>query len=284
VSRIPKNTALAAGTFLVGVTWASATSQSQITPFGPSARSGCVQAHPAGTLVEETSVGVRVTPPGSKAKEYDLRDSVCGLVQSFAYAEKSINYWQNYAQAHPTVGITKFSATYSVPQEPTSSGDQILYYFIGLQDSTFAKATILQPVLTFEPATGWSIAAWYCCPSSQQHHANVISGLQPGDTVVSTIERIALKRYTVSAAWGGQVSSLTVETQAPEFRLLKAALEVYRVDDCSQFARGPVTFRSIEIASENSSISPAWALAPTGGLSTCARITLGSSGITIDRR
>ena len=162
-----------------------------------------------------------------------------------------------------------------------------MFYFIGVEDrSQSSPLTILQPVLTYN-SQGWSLSSWNCCPSGQRHQSNTLTGIQPGDTIVATIEKLSgtsdTTRYTITGEWKGQKASLTVDTGAEAFNWADVTLEVYSIDACDEFAVGPMTFSNLTIVGIDGSImTPDWELSPGGGATECnGQLTVDGSTITI---
>ena len=54
-----------------------------------------------------------------------------------------------FYQHDKDIGV--FSATYTVPEPPTATANNVLYYWIGLQDVNSTANPVIQPVLSYVP-------------------------------------------------------------------------------------------------------------------------------------
>ena len=262
----------------------STTGQDVPTPFGVVPQA-CVHQHPQGTQLENTEDGVKATHPDSTTTDHPA--------QPECEAQDSINIsqeWFNYAGWVPPQLVAKFTGTYVVPETPTNTSNQTLFYFIGIEDrSQSSPLTILQPVLAYNYPRhpGWSLSSWNCCPHGQRHQSHFLTGIQPGDTIVATIEKLSgtsdTTPYTITGEWKGQQTSLTVDTGAEAFNWADVTLEVIKIDACDEFAVGPMTFSNLTIVGMDGSImTPHWELSPGGGATRCnGQLTVDGSTITI---
>merc|ERR1711874_392235 len=67
---------------------------------------------------------------------------------------------------HP-MDIAFFNATQTVPEPPHVTENNILYYWIGLQDYNSSANPVIQPVLSYVPGSSsnnWYFESWNCCP------------------------------------------------------------------------------------------------------------------------
>ena len=255
------------------------------TPFGKFPAEH-VHEHPTGSTVhhDETQEIVRVTLPDGSTKHYEPNPD---FIPPEPQPPITINDgWFNYTGWYPPQNVGKFTATYIVPNTPTNIGNQILYYFIGVQDNSSSPLTILQPVLAFQGwATGWNLASWNCCPQGQVHHTNFITGLQPGDTVTASIEKTGPQEYTIDGTWQGQTASLRINTGAELFNWADVTLEVYNISSCDQFAVGPMKFLDLSLTGvDGTPLVPSWTLYPSGGATSCdGGLTITGNMIVIEQ-
>ena len=268
------------------------------TPFGLVAR-GCTLEVPTGTLVNEDEHGLRLdhrtlgswhhTPP-SHCRQHSATAATATTTAAHA-TKKNItcsslpcNNWidnAGFQQAVGAVPIGGFSATYLVPATPTVSGDQVLFYFIGAENTDGqprhgqpppSGRAILQPVLTFDPA-GWCFASWYCCPKNVTVHSAYVQDVTPFDTFPSSFnlsaDGLTFTVTGVSTATGKD-ATLHCPRQGRNFNWADVTLEVYGVHGCDLFSPSRMQFTDVrlwdtryeEIARPRWTLSPA---SPCGG-------------------
>eukprot|EP00729_Bicosta_minor_P021281 gene21281-12962_t len=172
--------------------------------------------------------------------------------------------------------MTGMSSVYSVPETPpngTGSG-QTLFYFIGAENTDGTPRggqpppsgrAILQPVLTFDPSawckgskTGWCYSSWY------ESWFNLTSD--------DTFEVVGKNSNT------GKSTSLKCPRQGRKFNWADVTLEIYAIDSCTEFAKGPMLFDNVKLWDVNMSpIKPKWLL--TSPNKPCkGKITLNTNG------
>ena len=260
---------------------------SVLTPFGWFHKDH-VHEHPAGSVITKNEDGTTTItyPDGNEKTLTEVESpevkqpnpsapSTTGLPIRHAYL--------NWANFHTKSGVEvgTFNANYIVPGTPTvANGGQTLYYFTGLVDSNSTKKThtILQPVLGFYGGS-WHLTSYNCCPSGQVPHANVVTGMAPGDTVFTSMVRSG-SSYTITATWNSQSSALTVKTGNEYFNWPNTSLEVYDLDTCSETAVGPMTFFDlVMLDTSGKAISMDWGI--IGDNSACnTELTLVDSTTT----
>lgn len=143
--------------------------------------------------------------------------------------------------------IAEFSATYTVPDAPTTTQHNILYYWIGLQDLNSTENPVIQPVLSYVPgatANNWYFASWNCCPAGHKLEAAKVAVSGPGEVLRGSMTRDAASGiYTITSAnAAGQASVLlsddTNSGLVRTWNWIDVVLETYAVDDCAQYANG----------------------------------------------
>jgi len=176
--------------------------------------------------------GIKPTAPTATKRAVDPLET--GWI---AYA-----YWYNEG-ADP---IEVYEATWSVPPAPPSWIDQTLFYFNSIEPAS--GDAILQPVLQYGPSTAgggeyWSIATWYLV-GSDVYFTDLVE-VSPGTSLLGFVEldEIDGDDYIYISAFNGQ-DGLEVETDEV---LLWATitLEVYNVNDLTDFPQEDTTFSSI---------------------------------------
>mmetsp|Transcript_94672 Transcript_94672/g.216562 ORF Transcript_94672/g.216562 Transcript_94672/m.216562 type:complete len:274 (-) Transcript_94672:651-1472(-) len=106
-----------------------------------------------------------------------------------------------------SLDVAEFSAVYSLPPSPSERGKNILYYWIGLQDTTSTANPVIQPVLAYDGS--WYAESWNCCPAGHKLKANSVRISDPGDTVTASIQRDESGVYTITSTVGDQSSVLS---------------------------------------------------------------------------
>merc|ERR1711862_407401 len=91
------------------------------------------------------------------------------------------NEWKDNAGYTYRSGYSKFTGKYNIPSDPRSGG-QILYYFIGMENTGGGPVNILQPVLGWH-GNGWDWPLGLAAQATfQQLHAQSVvykQGRQP---------------------------------------------------------------------------------------------------------
>lgn len=182
------------------------------------------------------------------------------------------NNWVDNAGLFPKdsagadVGIGGFSSVYTVPGTPrAAAGNEVLFYFIGAENTdgyprhgaNGVGRTILQPVLTFDPAgwcaassTGWCMSSWNCCPANVSTHSPYLLDLRPGDALIGSFalgasnESFEVVSRDVAR---GTESALLMSRDGRTFNWADVTLEVYNIERCTQFASGPMLFERLQL-------------------------------------
>ena len=204
---------------------------------------------------------------------------------------------QNIPQNTPSIGhawiedysvTTKTSfgilaATWTVPQTPLSSDDQILYLFPGLCvygcSSADPQETILQPVLGWNDPYArlgpvWSIASWNCCYDGNNVYSQAVP-VNPGDTILGTIQSTCGAGTLSCSTWniktydettGGSTSLDSTPSYGQTFNWAFAGvLEVYNIAQCSDYPpNGQISFSGVYLTDNgfNQISNPGWTLDP----------------------
>jgi len=159
--------------------------------------------------------------------------------------------WLDNGWFFNTVELGSFTSNYSVPETPSNTKGQTLFWFIGLECQEDELA-ILQPVLTFNNLVpGWSFSSWYCCPSGTPNYATPIQGFGSGDILQGYIIADSTNSqpdYTVSSCNGrDSCSTLQCPNEGRKFTYGDTTLETYTVTNCDQFAPGPMRFTDMAL-------------------------------------
>jgi len=245
-----------------------------LTPFGVRPKN-CVLELPSGSSVREHDEGLLVITPTSKyihpvPAECHLDDPVgqynefkrTGRLQSEAFP---LNGWLDYAGWYPPnseSNLDSFTSTYTVPGNPTTNGQQVLFYFIGMQDNAYTAVNIVQPVLTWgNGVPGWNLASWDCCPKNITVQSKTITGFGAGDQIKGTIQRIDSYDWLIDATIvkSGANTTLYSHVGSYLYNWADVTLEVYTVTSCNQFAVGPMTFSDLVLKDvQQDVLSPQW--------------------------
>jgi len=214
-----------------------------------------------------------------------------------ALAQAATNGWVAASEWVSPTWIRKLTANFTVPAAPSSStSNQLLYFFPGLEPATSTGSPILQPVLQWGVGFAgggsyWAIASWDChtAPGPCTHTA--LTKVASGDKLHANItgssctsDGACTWKISISDTTTNKTHSLGSKKETEPFRFVQgAALEAYRVTKCSQYpADKKVEFTSIAIYDGNlARVTPTWddrsyllATGCTGVTSTATTTTL----------
>jgi len=253
-----------------------------LTPYGYRPRQ-CVMEVPSGSLVgtdpatgklrvesplgESTVVKMFDSPPECAE---DIQDIYTRMVlkkkmkPTNATAPFPINGWLDYTGWYPPTGqsnLQKFTSTYTIPNNPTTSTPQTLFYFIGMQDNDNSEyLNIIQPVLTWGNGNpSWYVQSWACCPSNITVSSPALTGLQQGQNMNGVISRASADVWTIDSEWMGQHTTLNAQVGDMLYNWADVTLEVYNVNNCQQFANGMFTAAKLALYDNlNQRLTPQW--------------------------
>jgi len=175
--------------------------------------------------------------------------------------------------------LRSFTSTYVVPGDPQNvQGNQVLFYFIGMQDNDSPSAVnILQPVLTWGNGyRQWYIKSWICCPKNITVSSPPIFGLKAGSQFNGNITRESPSTWLVDSEFNGQHTTLNSQVGDYIYNWADVTLEVYTVNDCPDFAKGKAFFNSLVLTdAQGQTLSPVWK--DYSGSTTCGG-TIGANG------
>lgn len=159
------------------------------------------------------------------------------------------------------LGYSKFSGSYNIPADPKNGSGQVLYYFIGLENTNDGPVNILQPVLGWssDGNPGWTLASWACCPSNISTTSRMISGLQAGQLVEGNMERTSASSWRIDSTVNGQTTTLNPTVGSYGYMWADVTLEIYTIDRCDQYSNGKVHFTDMKLTgSGGESVTPHW--------------------------
>jgi hypothetical protein len=192
----------------------------------------------------------------------------------------AINGWLDYGGWYPPGGqgnLNSFTSTYIVPGNPASAGNQVLFYFIGMQDNDDPGAVnIIQPVLTWGNGyQQWYAASWACCPSNITVHSDYLFGLSPGMSLNGVIQRVSDSTWSIVSEFNGKSTTLNAQVGDYVYNWADVTLEVYQLDICAQFAGGRAYFNKLVLKDkQGDTLNPTWQF--TGATSCNGAITQAS--------
>jgi len=175
-----------------------------------------------------------------------------------------LNGWLDYGGWFPPSGennLQSFTGTYTVPGDPVVRGNQVLFYFIGMQDDDAPNAVnILQPVLTWGNGyQQWYLASWACCPSNITVHSPYLFGLVAGSTLSGVVNRISDSTWMIDSIFNGKHTTLNAQVGDYQYNWADVTLEVYNVGQCGHFAPGKAWFTNLVLKDkQGDTLTPRW--------------------------
>ena len=210
------------------------------TPFGEVVPERLIQNQSGAKIRLNEDGSTTVTQPDGTQQTYKVDDKI--IPGSLPIEHE----WVTSARFYAPEGteVTQFYGNIVVPDNPVYTTNQVLYYFTGVQDNGTEPWGILQPVLGYIDGE-WSLASWFCCPTGYPHVSNVVKGMQPGDTIYTSMTKHIYEGrnyYEIIGTWNDQSATLVVDTESGFFNWPNVTLEVYHIDSCAQFAFGEALF------------------------------------------
>ena len=144
--------------------------------------------------------------------------------------------------------VRSYNATYTVPHPPASVANNILYYWIGLQDLNSAENPAIQPVLSFVPeasSNNWYFESWNCCPAGHKLKATSVDISGPGAVLCGGLNRDSSDLFSITSSnsTGATSTLLSDDTNSGivrKWNWVEIVLETYSIDSCSQYSAGGV--------------------------------------------
>jgi len=177
---------------------------------------------------------------------------------SSATGNATVGQWMDNAGYTYASGYSKFSGSYNIPTDPDVGKEQILYYFIGLENTDGGPLTILQPVLGWVNGE-WTLASWACCPSNISTTSRELSGLSAGQIVEGNIVRTGSSTWKIDSTVNGQTTTLQPTVGSYNYVWADVTLEIYSISGCDEYSSGTVHFTDMQLAgSGGEAVTPAW--------------------------
>jgi len=261
--------------------------QTTITPFGERL-SQCVVEVPSGSTVSETVDGrlkIVFPSPDENGEVQKVLDVPAECHQDIPYLRAinrrdhlslevmepqfPINGWLDYGGWYPPSGqskLNRFQGTYTIPQNPADpNGGEVLFYFIGMQDNDAPNyLNIIQPVLTWGNGLNqWYVQSWACCPANITVASARLTGLQAGQQMYGVINRLSQSTWEINSIWMSKNTTLYAQVGDFNYNWADVTLEVYRVNNCPEFAGGTATFSNLALYdAQGTKLNPQWQFTP----------------------
>ncbi|MGD0212117.1 MAG: choice-of-anchor D domain-containing protein [Terriglobales bacterium] len=159
----------------------------------------------------------------------------------------TINGWvESSSVVTNSTSYGEIIATWTVPPAPTSKGNEVVYFFPGLEDSNDV-VSIIQPVLGWnmdDTGTPWTIASWNCCPSGITVESTPVN-VNAGDTIVGTTVSTCGAGNESCPTWnittadvttGGSTTLGNTPSEGQTFNwAFGGVLEAYNISQCSDY-------------------------------------------------
>lgn len=246
----------------------------RLTPFGDRPEE-CVLQVPSGATVKPNGKELLITIPATETTPESIQSYIAPEICSAdinAIYEKNVlkspqeqDGWLDYVGYYPPNGennLKSFTSTYVVPQDPVNNnGEQVLFYFIGMQDNDDPSAVnIVQPVLTWGNGYNqWYVESWACCPSNITVHSPPLFGLTAGSSLQGVISRESASTWKIDSIFNGKHTTLNAQVGDYIYNWADITLEVYHVNACQDLARGKALFNDLVLTdSQGQTINPAW--------------------------
>lgn len=224
----------------------------------------CVHAIPENARVHEHADGLMVHLLESGSAYLISHDKECEAeAEGMARQRRETNQWQDDTGFHHE-GLLNFTAIYTAPEEYPPDEGQLLYYFIGLENS-HGPLTIVQPVVRYDKTghhpDGWSMAPWNCCPKGQSLHGKTVP-TTPGVPINTWIYTTADGKVEIGmerlAEGPPAKSSFTVPLLKRDWTYAVATLETYKQKDCASTTSRPFHFTEMKLSDSGGPVTPKW--------------------------
>jgi len=228
--------------------------------------SECVVEIPDDATFFESGKGLVIKHNDGKLQSVEVPESchtdnvamkMAGRRQLASTSNSSVRQWMDNAGYTYNAGYKSFSGNYNIPADPENDEGQILYYFIGLENTNDGPVNILQPVLGWQG--GWTLASWACCPANISTTSRTITGLQAGQQVVGNMERVDASTWKIDSTINGQTTTLRPQVGPYNYVWADVTLEIYSISDCTQYSKGKVHFTDMVLTGSGGDVvHPSW--------------------------
>jgi len=228
----------------------------------------CVVEIPDGATFHESDGGLTIehadgqkqftaVHPSCHTDDVALKMAHRRSLSASASSNATVRQWMDNAGYTYRSGYSKFSGNYNIPKDPKNGRGQILYYFIGLENTGGGPVNILQPVLGWQGQ--WTLASWACCPSNISTTSRTISGLKAGQLVEGNMERTGPSTWKIDSTINGQTTTLQPRVGSYNYIWADVTLEIYSINSCDQYSTGTTHFTDMALTgSGGESVTPKW--------------------------
>jgi hypothetical protein len=226
---------------------AAADANHVLVPGGRLVHRSCVHEVPSGTDVSEDDGHFVFTFPNGTVARQPLCPSARATVSLGVGHGNAWKAWAQFSLPGSTA-VTSLKNTWIVPEDPTSKGAQILYYWNGIEDGDSAGGSgVLQPVLEWRQSSGWGIKSWYVGAGGTVT-SNLVA-VKPGDKIIGTMDYDGKGWTCTGQAQDGSPATLKY-SRSMTFTFAYEVLEAYYVgSSCSMYDKsGGVTFTDTQVA------------------------------------
>jgi hypothetical protein len=180
--------------------------------------------------------------------------------------------WMLTADYVSSSDVGTISAYWNVPTNPSSTTDQVVYFFPGLEQNDSNPDSILQPVLGYNAFSGggvseWTLSSWNCCYAGSTYYSGPVN-TAAGDqiygivtsTCTSTSESSNCATITTTDKTTGASTTFTTSPYGALTWVFGGTLETYYISSCSLLpASKTVTYSSIVVKDMNgNTLSNPW--------------------------
>ncbi len=235
------------------------------------------------SLVHSVKEGEALLVVNDLVKKLDLSSNSMIDISEVSVAEEEVSafrsgwitnaYWNN-GTGNP---ITRFTTTWTVPDDPTDQEGQTIFLFNGVQN--YGKNYgILQPVLQWGPSAAeggpyWAVASWYVTSSGQAFHTDLIQ-VYPGDRLVGVMTLVGRSGslFSYNCEFEGiSGTSLPVQDIA-ELLWCNETLEAYNITQCSNYPASNMTAMT-SIGIQTGDVRPHLIWTPINNMQECGQHT-----------
>ncbi|KAF9473959.1 hypothetical protein BDN70DRAFT_962850 [Pholiota conissans] len=170
-------------------------------------------------------------------------------------------YFTNNSNANP---ISNFSSTWTVPPNPKTNHNQLLYLFSALTPAS--DDAILQPVLQYGTSGAgggnyWATASWYLVGANTYHTTLVPVTVGSALNGVITLQKSALATdgtttYTYNAQFTHSPYTTITITTTEQLNWAWEALEIYAAQAITDLPTGTTPFKNINMVNMNGINTP----------------------------
>jgi len=226
----------------------------------------CVVQVPETAIVKTFEAGIALHHANGTVEHRITPDHCHTDAVAVALAQRDSNQWIDEAGFTSNQGFSKMTGYNNIPDAPRGS-NQIVYYFLGIENLIGGPVSILQPVLAYEGGE-WTGASWACCPQNITTTGPTIGPAKEGDRMYGSMIRTDDSTWEIVTQFNGQTSKLNAQVGPWAYNWAVATLEEYSISSCDQYPHEPVTFDTIELTDPSGSIvHPSWT---NPGATTCS--------------